>query len=77
MLFDFIVSIPSRSYHLIKFGSHRHCDSGDIMVLVCHVIMPGVLVCTCNLATLENEFRNGVDSIPVGGNSPSMGGWIV
>ena len=47
------------------------------MVLVCHVIMPGVLVCTCNLATLENEFRNGVDSIPVGGNSPSMGGWIV
>ena len=33
--------------------------------------------CTCNPATLEAEFRNGVGSIPVGGNSPSKGGWIV
>ena len=39
--------------------------------------MPGVVACTCNPAALEAEFRNGVGSIPVGGNSPSLGGWIV
>ena len=38
---------------------------------------PGVVACTCNPATLEAEFRNGVGSIPVGGNSSSIGGWIV
>ena len=21
-----------------KFGSHRHCGSGDLLILVCHVI---------------------------------------
>ena len=36
--------------------------------------MPGVVACTCNPATLEAEFRNGVSLIPVGGNSPSIGG---
>ena len=36
-----------------------------------------VVACTCNPATLEAEFQNGVGSIPVGGNSPSIGGWIV
>ena len=39
--------------------------------------MPGVVACTCNPATLEAEFRNGVGSVPVEGNSPSIGGWIV
>ena len=24
--------------HPVKFGDHRHCGGGDIMVLVCHVI---------------------------------------
>ena len=42
-----------------------------------NVSMSGVVACTCNPATLEAEFRNGVGSIPVGGNSPSIGGWIV
>ena len=28
-------------------------------------------------ATLKAEFRNGVGSIPAGGNSPSKDGWIV
>ena len=36
-----------------------------------------VVACTCNPATLEAEFRNGVGSIPVVGNSPLIGGWIV
>ena len=38
---------------------------------------PGAVACTYNPATLEAEFRNGVRSMPVGGNSPSIGGWIV
>ena len=38
---------------------------------------PGVVACTCNPATLEAEFWNGMSSIPVGGNSPSIGWWIV
>ena len=40
-------------------------------------MMERVVACTCNPATLEAEFRNGVVSIPVGGNSPSIGEWIV
>ena len=36
-----------------------------------------VVACTCNPATFEAEFGNGVGSIPVLGNSPSIGGWIV
>ena len=35
------------------------------------------LLFTCNPAALEAEFRNGVGSIPVGVNSPSISGWIV
>ena len=27
------------SHHPAKFGDHGHCGSGDIMVLVCHVIL--------------------------------------
>ena len=26
-------------YHPAKLDSHKHSDSGDIMVLVCHVIL--------------------------------------
>ena len=40
-----------------------------------HVL--GVVACTCNPATLVAEFRNSVGSIPVGGNRPSISGWIV
>ena len=41
------------------------------------VMMLGVVACTCDPATLEAEFQNGVGLIPVGGNSPSIGGYIV
>ena len=27
-----------RSHHITKFDGHRHCGSGDIVVLVCHII---------------------------------------
>ena len=26
------------THHPFKFGGHRHCGIGDIIVLVCHVI---------------------------------------
>ena len=28
-----------KSHHPAKFGVHRHCGSGDITILVCHVIL--------------------------------------
>ena len=37
----------------------------------------GVVPCVCNLATLETEFCNGVGSVPVRGNNPLIGWWIV
>ena len=37
-------------------------------------VYPGVVVCTCNPATLETDSRKDVDLIPAGGNSPSIGG---
>ena len=27
------------SYHLDKFGGHRHSGRGDTMLLVCHMIL--------------------------------------
>ena len=49
--------------------------------LISHFIFsphkPGVVACTYNPVTLEAEFLNDVGSVPVGGNSPSIGGWIL
>ena len=39
--------------------------------------MSDVVACTCNQATLEAEFENGVGSITFGGNSPLIGGRIL
>ena len=37
---DFMGMYPMKaSYHSAKFGGHQHCGSGDIVVLVCHVIL--------------------------------------
>ena len=33
----FITKSPSRS--VTHFGCHRHCGNGDIMTLLCHVIL--------------------------------------
>lgn len=27
------------SYHTTKFGGHKYLDSGDIMALICHLIL--------------------------------------
>ena len=34
----------SVSYHPAKFGGHQQCGSGDIMILVCHVISYGHVI---------------------------------
>ena len=44
--------------------------------LAVHEVL-GVVACTYNPVRLAAEFRNAVDSIPINGNSPSLGGWIV
>ena len=33
--------------------------------------------CICDPATSEVEFWNSVDSIPIEGYNPSIGGWIM
>ena len=37
----------------------------------------GVVVCTCNTATFEAEFQNGMLSVQAGGNTPPTGGQIM
>ena len=37
-LYDFMIKIKIY-HHPNKLGGHRHCGTGDIMVLVCHVIL--------------------------------------
>ena len=53
-----------------------------ITVLECSLSLhacsvPGVVACTFNPATLKAEYWNGVVTIPVGGNSPSIGGEVL
>ena len=57
------------------FPHDRSSISRNVASLI--ILIPGVVACAYNLATLEAEFRNGVGSIPVGGNDPSIGRWIV
>ena len=61
-------------------NSDNHFTTASLIIISvkeCCQRSPDVVVCTCNPATLEAELRKGVDSIPVGGNSHSIGGWIV
>ena len=37
----------------------------------------GVVACTCNPATVDAEFQNGMGSVLVLGDRPSIGGWIM
>ena len=53
------------SQHTAEFGGHRHCDCGDIMVLVCHVTLH-------NHVTKES---NNFMGIGFEGNSPSCLFW--
>ena len=32
------------NYHPARFSSHKHCASGDIIVLVCHVILQDIVI---------------------------------
>ena len=37
-------SPPNVNHDPTKFGGHRHCSSGEIIVLVCHVILQGDVI---------------------------------
>ena len=39
MIKDVVLKSVMVSHHLAKINSHRHCDSEDLMVLVCHMIL--------------------------------------
>ena len=43
-----------------------------VVVAAAAVVWPSIVACTCNPATLEAEFWNGVGLIPVGDN-PALG----
>ena len=32
------------SHHSIKFGSHRHCGSGSILVFACHMMLQDYII---------------------------------
>ena len=46
------------SLHPTKFGGHRHCDSGDIIVLVCHLILQDHMI-KVSYGTLWERGRRG------------------
>ena len=39
MIKDVVLKPVMVSHHFAKINGHRHCDSEDLMVLVCHMIM--------------------------------------
>lgn len=40
------------------------------------MLLPDVTTCTCNPATSESKFQNGVGLMPIGGNNSSIGRWV-
>ena len=41
------------NHHATKIGGHRHCGSGDIMILVCHMILQDHVIKCCSSLWLE------------------------
>ena len=35
----YVLATVKVSHHTTKFGGNRHCGTGDIKILVCHVIL--------------------------------------
>ena len=64
---------PRRTFFEIYFSE----VVGNVLNTLFLDFVPSVVTCACNPATLKAEFWNSVGSIQIGGNSPSIGGWIV
>ena len=46
------------SHHPATFCGRRHCGSGDIMVLVCHVISPNhLIVCSFDVMSKSQSLK--------------------
>ena len=43
-MWHFIQEPIKLGYHPVKLGGHRYSDSGDKVVLVCHVILKGHVI---------------------------------
>ena len=48
-----------------------------IYIHVYYIFKSGVVAYTCNSTTFEVKFPSSVGSVPVWGNSPLIGGWIL
>ena len=69
---------PPYVYPLVKFSTvelppYEFSLIFDLLPKMFLMKLPSVVACTYNPATSETEFRNGVDSVRLGGNSPSTG----
>ena len=72
-----IIIVSSECFHQGNFISKYHkifTDDLPKQNTGCNCKTTGLVACTCIPATLEAELQNGVSWIPVGGNSPSIGG---
>ena len=72
-----IIILSSECFHQGNFIPKYHkffTDNLPKQNTGCSCKTTGLVACTCIPATLEAELQNGVSSIPVGGNSPSIGG---
>ena len=50
MIKDVVLKPVMVSHHFAKINGHRHCDSEDLMVLVCHMILQNhVIKMLCEL----------------------------
>ena len=81
MIPNFVYYNHLRRLHLPTFRERNQYLIYDNHKVAIFHLPPGVvaryLVIHGNSATLEVECRNGVGLIPVGGNSVSIGAWIV
>ena len=72
-----IIIVSSECFHQGNFILKYHKIFTDTLAKQntgCSCKTTGLVAFTCIPATLEAELQNGVSSIPVGGNSPSIGG---
>ena len=65
------------SYHPTKFGDHRHCGNGDMMVLVCHMILQDqVMKRSCDFMG-RRPIEASYHPVKVSGHSHSSSGVVM
>lgn len=59
----------------VEKGKRVGCLLVNLHLLRC--VVPGVVARSCNPAAFQAAFGSGESLLPVDGNSPSIGAWIV